>query len=605
MKTSIKRSLLATLLTPGLVVAADNNERDQEHVLVTATRTEQPFSDTISASAILDRADIERIQPRDLTQLLGRISGVDMRDSGGRGSTSGIFLRGAAGSQVLVLIDGVRSASATTGATALESIPVDTIERIEVVKGPLSGIYGADAIGGVIQIFTRRADTDGLSGDITITAGSHELREKTASVGYRTDRARFSASVSKETTDGIDRMSTDAAGNDDKDGFEERSGSLSGEIEFSDKDLVSFSALSGKNISEFDNAFGADAGRFSETEVQNLSVSWQRELSKNTKLNVRHGLFSDHSEIAVFGSDIKTLRRSTGILLSKFIGHSRFSVGIDHDNDEVDTASAFSETERESIGGYVQWQQWWQDAQLVVNLRHDDNEAYGSNLNGSVAFEYRLADGLELYGSYGEAFRAPTFNDLYFPGFGNPNVMPEESVNSELGVRSQMGAVKARFSIWQTEVDNLIGFDLATFTANNIAEAKLEGAELELDAYLLGLDWHWALDYTDARDESTNEYLDDRALWNSLISVGGRSGSISWLVDLQSERGRHDRSGVELDSHSLLGASLIYDIDQNWRLKGRVDNLLDEDYVINVATSSVVYETEGRTAKVSLRYQFD
>ena len=104
---------------------------------------------------------------------------------------------------------------------------------------------------------------------------------------------------------------------------------------------------------------------------------------------------------------------------------------------------------------------------------------------------------------------------------------------------------------------------------------------------------------------SPPKYLDDRALWNSLISVGGRSGSISWLVDLQSERGRHDRSGVELDSHSLLGASLIYDIDQNWRLKGRVDNLLDEDYVINVATSSVVYETEGRTAKVSLRYQFD
>lgn len=605
MKHNIKRSMLALALTPAIALADDVADKDQEHVLVTATRTKQTFSDTISAAAIIDRSDIQRIQPRDLTELLGRVSGVDMRDSGGRGSVSGIFMRGAAGSQVLVLIDGVRSASATTGATALESIPVDSIERIEVVKGPLSGIYGADAIGGVIQIFTRGADSEGISGDITVTAGSNELRENTASLGFVTDRARFSASISKETTDGIDRMSIDTQGNDDTDGFEERSGSLSGEIELSDKDLIAFSALSGKNSSEFDTAFGADTGYFSETEVQNLSLSWQRKISDNTQLSLRHGLFSDHSEIEVFGSDIKTLRRSTGILLSRFIGHSRLSVGIDHDDDSVDTAAAFGETERESIGGYVQWQQWWQGAQLIVNLRHDDNEAYGSNLNGSVAFEVQLADGFELYGSYGEAFRAPTFNDLYFLGFGNPNVMPEESVNSELGVRAQIGGLNARFSIWQTEVDNLIGFDMATFTANNIAEAKLEGAELELDAYWLGLDWHWALDYTDARDESTNEYLDDRALWNSLLSVGGRSGSVSWLVDFQSERGRHDRGGVDLDSHSLLGASLIYDIDQRWQLKGRVDNLLDEDYVINLVNSSEVYETEGRTAKVSLRYRFD
>ena len=353
--------------------------------------------------------------------MLGRVSGVNFRDSGGRGSTSGIFVRGTSSSQVIVLIDGVRSASATLGATALENIPIEAIDRIEVVKGPLSGLYGADAVGGVIQVFTKRGDASGLGGTLRATVGSHQLRDHGVSLSGGNDKHQFFASFSKEDTGGIDRTDIKVDGNQDTDGFDEKSGSLSASFTLNDTLKTQINYLKSEGRSEFDNLFGVDPGSFSESELENVSAKLLYNPSDVVNLSLNLGYLSDHLITPVFASDIQTRRRSVALQGDFNVSENHLlTVGADYYNDDVTTLADFPETERYNKGYFTQWQGGFGDLSVVANLRYDENEAYGDDANGSLALGYRVSDNMELVASYGTAFRAPSFNELFFRFLATP-----------------------------------------------------------------------------------------------------------------------------------------------------------------------------------------
>lgn len=602
--TALFVAFAATSIFSNGAALAQSNDVEGE-IIVTATRQPTRLRDVLPSAQVFTQADIERLQPRDLPTLIGRMSGVDFRDSGGRGSVSGVFIRGAAPSQSIILIDGVRSSSATVGASAIETIPVESIERIELVKGPLSGLYGADAIGGVIQIFTKKGREQGISPSLHVSYGTDDTQHYTAELGVGNERGGFHGTFSYENSAGIDRTTNLFGGNGDRDGFDEFSLNVSGHYQLFDQLNAQVSVLRTDAHSEFDNLFGTDTNFDSDTKLENNALKLVYAANEQLQLSFDTSYFKDESNIPVFASSITT-RRASYSFQGDYKLHDNHTLtgGVEYYDDRVDTLSNFVETSRDNIAGYGQWQGRYGKLSAVGSVRYDDNEAYGDNTNGSIAVEYAFLDNFAGVVSFGTAFRAPSFNDLYFPAFGNPNVQPEESETVEVSIKGQHFGARWRLSAYHTDVDDLIGFDPATFTANNTADATLQGVEFETSFSYASWNVNTNLNFLDARDDGTDEFLDDRAEFAANLEVYRRFGELDVSVDLQAESGRHDRVGQTLDGFAIVGANLNYRVNRFFRVSAHLENLFDENYTLNLATGSHAFRTYGRTATISLHASY-
>jgi vitamin B12 transporter len=596
--------LIQTVLLSALVavisVSVSAAEYEDE-LLVTATRQPLALKDALPSSQVFTQEDIERLQPKDLPSLLGRMSGVSYRASGGRGSVSGVFIRGASTAQSIILVDGVRTSSATIGATALEGIPIESIERIELVKGPLSGLYGADAIGGVIQIFTKQGKQQRLTPKIHASYRTDDTQEYSVEIGGANERGNVHATFAYENSQGIDHTSIKTGGNADRDGFDEFALNVSASYRIIDELNAQVNFLRTDAYSEFDNLFGDGTGFDADTQVETNAL--QLTYTPSEKLRVRFGAnhFVDEAVTPVFFSDVTT-RRTAYNLQSDYQVHDDHSLtlGVEYYDDKVDTLDDFVETSRDNIGGFFQWQGRYGKFSAVGSVRYDDNEAYGDQKNGSVALKYDVFENLAGVISYGTAFRAPSFNDLFFPGFGNVNVKPEESETVEVSLKGKHAGVVWRISGYYTDVKDLIGFDFATFTAANTSEATLKGVEAEM-SYTYA-DWFFGanMNYLNARDDLLDVFLDDRAEFTTNLDVSRRFDQLDVSMDLQAESGRHDGRGIEIDGFVILGAGINYRFNEKFRIAARIDNMFDEDYTLNLATARDVFRTYGRTGLVSL-----
>lgn len=606
------RKLLPLLIAASIpAVYAADQQNTLEETITTATAFEQKLTSALATAHVITSEEIARIQAPDLPSVLERVPGVNLFGSGGRGSVAGLTVRGKKSSQVLVLIDGVRSASATIGATSLQSIPVESVDRVEVVLGPMSGIYGADAAGGVIQVFTKRG-TDGFDADVYASYASYQTRNVGVNLRGGNDVVSYSLGVSDERTGGFDRI-VDPAGNLDRDEFDETSGNASLRIKLGDRATFFSSLLIQDSTVDFDSAFDPkSADYFSENKLTTAAVGVELLPAEEWFASLTYGYTEDESntfaitEEFVYGypSFITTERDSLTLLVSKQIGNNlQLSGGIDIYEEDIETNNDFPETSRDNEGAFVQLQYDNDVLAFGINLRHDDNSAYGENTTGGVSIGYQIVDAVELVVSYGEAFRAPTFNDLYFPFYGNPNIQPEEMDTYEISLRGNVADVQWRISAYDTDATNLISYDFTTFLAGNVAAAELKGVEVELGGQLAGWDWQLGLDYLDAYDKEDNSYLDDRARFTGIAQLGRRFGKLDVLVDWQQEHGRYDRGG-KLGGYGLLGLALSYEVSPGLVLKVSGKNLLDKDYVENLAGANIPYRVEGRTGSVGFSWSF-
>lgn len=599
-------ALVCVLSTKLTYANVNNDEKLVNEVITTANKYEQPLAETLATAYRISAHDIQRLQPDDLPSLLNRVSGLNVQNNGGRGSVTGLFMRGAKSAQVVVLIDGVRTSSATTGATALENIPVESIESIEIVKGPVSGLYGADAVGGVIQIFTHKGSTKGIDGSAFTAFGSNQLRENGLSVSGGDGKNRFYASVSVENARGIDRTAIETDGNHDRDGFKEKSSSLSATLTLSDSVSAQLNHLSSDGRTEFDNLFGVDDGWYSESELESFGARLSYKAADKLSFHFDSGYLSDHLVTPAYFSDLKTRRRSFAIQSDYTLSNNTIlSGGVDYYDDTVTANTSYVETERDNLGVFLQLQKDISRLSSVINVRHDDNEAYGEITNGSVAFSIDVMKEIKIVASYGTAFRAPTFNDLYYPGFENPLLKPEKSDSYELSVRGVLSSGSWRINFYRNEVEDLIQWDGVQMKAVNTDSATLEGIELESN--LSFMEWQLVASaaYQEARDDSTNDLLDDRAVVSGDLSLGREFSSIYVAVDVQAERGRRDEGGMRLPGFGIWGFSAVYQLSDQLKLSGRVDNLFDKNYVINLATPGVAYNTDGTAAKLKIEYSFN
>ncbi len=607
--------LAASLASLPFTVWAESrpDNRIDDEVVVTATRNEQPLHKVLASVAVMNRVDIERSTATDMAGLLGQISGLDVKDSGSRGSTSSVNIRGTNSDHVLILIDGVRSASATSGATALQQIPLEQIERIEVVKGPRASLYGADALGGVIQVFTRRGFDN--NGDVAIEVGADHLTKITSGFSGGTEHTRAAINLAYENTDGYDSTAADGSVNDDDDGYREKSLLLSLDHTFSNDWSLGFSGLRVESEAEFDGGDGA----YTDSVNQTLALSLQAPLSEQLSVSVNLSENRDESEtFSDNNSEFNTQRHMATAQVDYALNASNLvSLGYDYYEDEVTSTTAFSEDARDNQAYFLQYQGEIQQWLLTASLRSDDNQAFGRHTTRTLAVGYPITDHTLLSVSYGTAFKAPTFNDLYYPyqqfNFGaflyeysgNAELEPERSESVEVLLRSVWRGVQWSLSYYQTDIDDLIdlGYIGTVNTPINVSEATVDGAEFSADFRVLGWNSSLAMAYTDPRNEDTDAMLADRS-----------RGSISWSLDKQfgdwevfalwrAQSYRYNSDSERLGGFNTVDLRATYQLLPQLQLTTKVSNLFDVDYTLN-SNAYTVYETPGRQWSIGARYQF-
>ena len=402
---------------------------------VTAARGSQPIADVLADVTVIGAAEIARAGAQSVTELLQRQPGVEITQNGGAGSLSGIFLRGANRGQTLVLIDGIRIASSSAGATSLEAIPLDQIDRIEILRGPASSLYGADAIGGVVQVFTRRG-TASLAGNASAGYGTYGTWDVKGGVSGTSGPLTFAVQGAAKASHGFNAVVDPASFlfNGDRDGYTNQSVSASAGFTFApDQELTAQFFRS-----HLDNQF--DGGPGSDDRTITVAETWQV-ASRNrlapfwvSRLSAGAGIDDSRTESAFDDFPFKTTQRQYAWQNEFALPLGMLTAGFERREEHLATDAPFAVTERDTNSLFGVYQVRVDAHALQANLRHDDSNQYGGKTTGSIAYGYRFAPSLRATAGYSTGFKAPSFNDLYYPGFSNPDLVPETSKNLEGGI---------------------------------------------------------------------------------------------------------------------------------------------------------------------------
>jgi len=501
---------------------ADESVNADNTIVVTANRTEQDINDTLAAVEVITREDIERIQPTSITDLLENIAGLDIVRNGGAGQVSSLFTRGSNSDHTLLLIDGVRVGSASLGNKSFSTIPVAQIERIEVVKGPRASLWGSDAIGGVIQIFTRRLNQGEYS--LQATMGSNNSVATDLSFGFGSDKITNTVTFSYEASDGFDAFDDSSNfavdSQPDDDGFDRISAAIRGDYEISsDTDLDWVFQLDQGN-SEFDNNFGAD-----ETDYQNYLWNIRYSYTVDqwlTQFSVKQS--SDNSEAIGTGlQSIFDTERTQFNLLSQYQLNDEisFTGGVERFSDDVSDSRivlfdssivSFEELKRSTESVFLSTQISYGNFLAEAAVRRDDIELVDEENTFNLSLGYHLLEDLTVAVSRAKGFKAPTFNDLYYPGFSNPDLVSEESFNNEFLIRWNLKNHRMQVVLFENKVDQLIAFQFDPnigFAPFNVDQAELSGYEIGYEYNMGKLTHKFTASHVDAKDLSIDPITGD------------------------------------------------------------------------------------------------
>ena len=567
---------LVAVACSGLVPADDTQVYQLEpNLVVTPSRSVRPLSDALASVSVLTREDIEHSAAEDLPELLRLQAGVDVVRTGGPGSQVSVFLRGGNSNHVLVLIDGIRAASSNTGAYAWEHLPLNQVERIEIVRGPRGSLYGSDSIGGVIHVFTRD-DPDPYA---RITAGGYGTMAFEGGVGRYGADSVISINAGYREVDGFSAQNPNGFDYDpDDDGFETRNLGIKGSLATRAGDLR-YSLLALDNDTEFDRGIAEARQRFG-----SLGFDGQVRDSWTYQLQLSHTSEDLASDFDFYRTGFES-RRTQFSWQNQYLAGPRsdLSFGVDHYAENGSSRGAWDER-RHDTGLFLAWAFQPGRWRLQAAGRFDDNSRFGSETTGQVAAGYDLGRGWEVSGSYGSAFRGPNLNEQYSPGFGglfagNPDLEPESSTAAELGLRWRGGAGEVAAFYHRTDVDDLIAFNGEGYRAVNIDTARLEGLELS-GAWRHG-GWR-------AEANLTLQTTEDRTTGMTLLRRPERKGSVtldyrftgdSWLGLEWFHSGRRDDfGGITLAGYDLVNLRAGWRFAPSWRTELRGENVGDVDY---------------------------
>ena len=585
-----------------LAFAQDPPVRIGPEIVVTATRVAQRLSDALGAVSVITASDIAASGQQSLLELLQVHGGVEITSNGGLGQPSAVFIRGANSAHTLVLVDGVRFASATTGTTAFENIPLDQIERIEIVPGPLSSVYGSDAIGGVIQIFTKSGRySPGAS--VTAGYGTYDTRALNASVSRSVKQTDFTLSAGYRDSDSIDATKPAipfGQHNPDRDRY--RNTSFSGKLahRFTPDHVLGATAFSSEGRTQFDSGPASDD--VNRQKLATYSVHSENQIVRAWQSLVR--LSTGRDAVDLTGSFPATFRteQDQATWQNTFIVPSgSVLAGVEYLRQNVESTADYTASARTIRSVFLGYRGDYGDHGVQISARHDDNSQFGGHTTGSIGYGFRLTNEVRLRAAYGNAFHAPTFNDLYFPGFSNPNLKPERSHNTEVGIDYQVRGQRFGATLFENRVTDLIVFDLATFLPQNIDRARVRGAELSYHGEILGTQLRSKLNWQDPENAVTGAQLQRRA--KVFGSVAAARSIAAWRFGAEvfgsGERfdSNNESPGSRLPGYALLNLFVTRTIAPNWLAELRWNNVTDKHYEL-----VQFYNAPGSNVFVSIRW---
>ena len=591
------------------VTAAAPANPTMETITVTGDRFDNTAENQLTVINTIEREEIARLSTKSVSDLLETLPGVSVRRDGGAGQSSSISIRGTNSGHVLVIVDGVRIGSATLGAVSFNTLSPENIERIEVVKGPRAAIWGSDAIGGVIQIFTRKLE--GGEWFASAEYGSDSYVRGTAGVGISHGDGHTTFSINSEKSDGYD-IKDDSETDDD--GYNRIGVSINGLQNLNQQWSLTWAAQLETGNYEYDNTgyYGPGAN---EADYNNYlwSVEGQYEADKLTS-KLALGQSQDQNEN--FRADMPEFRVNLYETTRDQINWSNrytatddlnFIGGIDWSNEAI--VGDYAVDERDIIGVYALGR--YQFGKLLMEgvVRYDDVENIDSETSYNASLAYKFNDEWRVSFASGTGFKAPSFNDLYWPDSGNPDLVSETSENLDLTINYNGDNVRGYLSIYQNKIDNLIQWaptaeDPNIWKPANIQDAEITGIELSLNYSTWGIAHQLGYSYIDAIDGATGEQLLGRSEHEFDYALSYAWSDFDVLVNYhyQGERNNGDSNydGVTdfLDAYHQLDLSVGYQMSDEWQLRLKANNLLDEEIIADQNLFN-----PGRQVFLSVSYQ--
>jgi len=575
-----------------------------EPVLVTATRglTATP---TLRDATVITRAEIEASGSMSLGEILQRRAGIELRATGGPGQPQGLFMRGAATGHTLVLVDGLRVGSATVGTTSIENIPLELIERIEVVEGPLSSLYGADAIGGVIQVFTRGTTTPHLFASGSL--GTNRDQRMAAGLTTVEGGTSVTLNVGGRKVDAPSATTERAAfcHDPDRDPHENAFANVRASHRLWQGEVISIEAFATRGKTEFD---GCGSGDRNDQTISGARVTSATHFTNTWASRITVGQGRDKLQIRGGSPDTFDTRQDQASWINEFtVPGGTVVAGFEALRQRVRSeATVFTQSKRDTNSVFVGLNQAWAKQRLEVSGRRDDGDPFGARNTGSVGYGLPLYNnGPRISATFGRGFRAPTFYDLYGPTsdfyVGNPNLRPERNRSREVSIRPENPTSKFNWRV--TAFDNRIE-DLVVYvypTVLNVNRARIKGVEVAGDGTLYGVNWRASATFQRPRDEATGNRLQSRAERFGTIESNRTFGSWTAGLSVYASGDRFDSTSESaasrLSPYAVVDARVRYQVNKMVALEVAATNLGDKRY-----ETALGYEAPRRGIFASIRF---
>jgi vitamin B12 transporter len=593
-------------------------------LVITGAREPLPLSRLAADVVVIDAEAIRASSADSVADLLRREAGVQLSRSGGPGQSTGVFLRGAAAVNTVVLVDGVRIGSATLGSAALEGLSLAQIDRIEVLRGPGSSLYGADAVGGVVHIFTRRG-TAGTRFDAALGAGGYGAREASAGVRGGSGAFDYAVSLGQEQSRGVSALRPgDQFGNynPDTDGHRLRTAQAQLGLAPAAGHRVGLTLLRSRLNAQYDaSVYLPDFSQDNSPDFRNhldtavTALDWRGTLSPDLTASARASAGDDELGSGAPGSldRFRTQRRQLMAQLAWNSGALGQLVGaVERLEEEAGSSSFVAPVERSNTGVVLALSGAAEALSWQADLRRDDPSDRGAVTTARLGGGWQLTPQLRLRALAGTTFRAPSFNDLVFPGYGVPTLLPERGRSVEAGAQWRNGTLSADATVYRNRVRDLIGYESdRSFCppdpsydygcARNLNRARLQGLTLavadQYGAFGGTLDLKAQLEFLDAKDELTQRRLPRRAARQGHVAADWRRGDWQLGASLLDLGGRPD-GGLALPAETTLDLSAGWRFARGWKLQAKLINATDEDL-----QPVRDYQGLGRQAWLTLRYE--
>nr|WP_294840705.1 TonB-dependent receptor [uncultured Methylotenera sp.] len=629
MKKSIIAGLIGLAFQPA-VHAADTINLDE--VVVTASRTPQLRTNVIGDVTVIDREEIERIGAGSIVDVLRLQPGVQVSTNGGAGTESSIYLRGTGSEQIVILVDGLRINSATLGRTSLENIPLAQIEKIEILRGSASSLYGADAVGGVIQIFTRKNLSEKPLINAAVGLGSFNTKTAEFGINGGINALKYGVNVSSLDTDSFSARRIRRGKDADDDSYRNLSTSAFAELELAQGHTWGLQFFESKGHNEFD---GSNYENFTEQTLQSYAFTSKNQFTDFWHSTFKLGMGVDDSDSHAKPNKSKASSTYNPTGISKYRTEQKqiswqndftlllgtLTLAYDRLEQDVSSVANFKtkyKKERNDDSFLASYLLDQGNHSVQASIREDHNTQFGNYTTGGAGYGYRITPQWRVTANYGKAFRAPTFNQLYYPNFGDPTLSPEKSDNVEAGLKYTGGKLNAGVTVFQNKIRSLLAnagpatpsCTLGGFCPINVGKAEIQGITTEAswninDNLLLGGNFT----VQSPREDATDNLVPRRGNRYGTVNLLHTLGNLQWGAEVTGASTRYNdlANQFKLSGYTLVNLTANYRITPEWKLEMRANNILDKNYVLSTTKTSSSpnnpdYNTAGSNLFVGLRY---